>query len=716
MNTRNISVLTAIPRLMRIIWNSATSFIQGSESGGQTKIQQLEKQIAELEAEKKAYFLNKMKTDKSCTACREIFLKDFQLHRSIIDNPVDMIIFAVDQQYRYTAFSKYYNETTRRIFNAEASVGMNILEHINDKVYRSIAKQNLDRAMNGEYFVHYEEFMFEKQAPAFCNCYHSPIKNADNEVVGVLVFMVNITEVVNSKLSAMRSEEKLIVSEERYRTIADNITDGILYADQAHNIQYLSPSYNQQLGYEPEEVVFSTLENIFAYVHPQEKDDLTNLFKVAVESQKKKTSYTYRIKNKEGEYIWREDNTHFKFDEVGNYSGLFTISRDITDRKKVEAALNEALIKSQASNRLRTSFIQNISHEVRTPLNGILGFGSLLSEPGLSDELKEEYSQLLNISSARLLNTITDYLDAAQIEAGSLEIHPVPVNIHELVQKLIPVHADLCKKKNLVFKLSRPEQYDIIVYTDPDLLRKCITELLDNAIKFTNSGTICLEYAVKDQQVTFLVKDTGIGISPDAIELVFEPFMHENADRLQGYEGNGLGLSITKGFLKRLGGTITVESEKGKGSSFFFSIPLNNESPTAKKDMPDTEKTKKPAKLEILIAEDDLMSDLYLEIMLKPYASKIYKAANGIEAVQRCREHPGISLVMVDLKMPLMNGLEATREIKSIKKDMLVIAVTAYALIEDKKAAYDAGVDDFMAKPVSKADITEMLDRYGLLS
>ena len=235
---------------------------------------------------------------------------------------------------------------------------------------------------------------------------------------------------------------------------------------------------------------------------------------------------------------------------MGNYSGLFTISRDITDRKKVEAALNEALIKSQASNRLRTSFIQNISHEVRTPLNGILGFGSLLSEPGLSDELKEEYSQLLNISSARLLNTITDYLDAAQIEAGSLEIHPVPVNIHELVQKLIPVHADLCKKKNLVFKLSRPEQYDIIVYTDPDLLRKCITELLDNAIKFTDSGTICLEYAVKDQQVTFLVKDTGIGISPDAIELVFEPFMHENADRLQGYEGNGLGLSITKGFLK----------------------------------------------------------------------------------------------------------------------------------------------------------------------
>ena len=716
MKSNNIPALSAFPRFINRWWKSATSFSNTRNLDLQAKIQVLEKQIVALEAEKNEFFLNKMNTDTSCGICRELFLKDFQLHRSIFDNPVDIIIFAIDQHYRYTAFSKYYNDAMTRVFKKEAKVGMNILEHINEEVYRSIAKENIDRAMKGEYFIHYEEFTIEQRPPVFYNCYNSPVKNAEDHVVGVMVFMVNLTEVVISKINATRTEEKLFASEERYRTIADNITDGILYADENNKILYLSPSYNQQLGYESDETVFSTMDSVFSNIHPHEKEVMIKLFSTAIAAKKKKISYSYRIKNKAGEFIWREDNTQFKFEENGAYSGLFTISRDITDRKKVEAALNEALIKSQASNRLRTAFIQNISHEVRTPLNGILGFGALLSEPGLSDDLKEEYYQMLNISSTRLLNTITDYMDAALIESGTVEVYPVPVNLHKLIQKMIPVYQELCRKKNLEFNLSEPGQQEIVVLTDPDILRKCISELLENAIKFTDNGAVSLGYEIKDQQIKFFVKDTGIGVSPESAELIFEPFMHEIADRSLGYEGNGLGLSITQGYLKSLGGTISMQSEKGVGSTFFFSLPLKNEINVANQSTSNTEKQKKSANLEILIAEDDLMSDLYLEITLKPYVSKIYKASNGIDAVQIIRNHPGISLVMVDLKMPLMNGFEATREIKSIKKDILVIAVTAYALIKDKKAAYDAGVDDFMAKPVSKADIIGMLERYNLLT
>lgn len=717
MNSKNILVLTTIPRLLNKIWKSDTIDNHSRTSNQEARILELEKQVASLESDKKDFFLEKLNTDKSCENCREIFLKDFQLHRSIFDSPVDIIIFAVDQNYRYTAFSKYYNEAIMKIFEKETKVGMSLLEHIDDPNYRAIAKQNIDRAMKGEYFIHYEEFKNEPNPPVFYNCYHSPIKDTRDKVIGVMVFMVNLTEVVTSKLNAMRSEEKLLASEERYRTIADNITDGILYAGDKNQILFVSPSYVQQLGYDPTEDIYKNMDGMFSYIHPDEKEVLTNLFSGAIATKKKKLSYSYRIRNKTGEYLWREDNTQFKFDENGDYSGLFTISRDITDRKKVEMALNEALIKSQASNRLRTAFIQNISHEVRTPLNGILGFGELLSEPGLSDELKEQYYQMLYLSSTRLLNTITDYMDAALIESGNIEVIPVPVNLYKLISNLIPVYQELCKKKNLEFNLSVPDpEQDITILTDPEILQKCIVELLENAIKFTDKGSVSLGYAIKNQQIEFFVKDTGIGVSPESAELIFEPFMQEITDKTLGYEGNGLGLSITHGFLKSLGGRISIQSEKGKGSTFYFSIPLKNETQSTHQNTATTEKTKKSANLEILIAEDDLMSDLYMEIILKPYASKIYKAANGIEAVRLCRDHPGISLIMIDLKMPLMSGFEATREIKSFRKDVLVIAVTAYALIEDKKAAFDAGVDDFMAKPVSKADLNEMLNSHGLLT
>ncbi|MEI8006553.1 MAG: response regulator, partial [Bacteroidota bacterium] len=224
-----------------------------------------------------------------------------------------------------------------------------------------------------------------------------------------------------------------------------------------------------------------------------------------------------------------------------------------------------------------------------------------------------------------------------------------------------------------------------------------------------------LGYSIKSQAVEFFVIDTGIGIDSEAYEKIFEPFDHENTSENRKHQGSGLGLAIFKGFLKLLVGESRLESNKGKGTAFFFSLPI--EPANIVKDEPIVHPIKHAGIIRpvILLVEDDLSSGLYMTTILKPVASVIFKAPNGQMAVEMCRLHPEISLVLMDVKMPVMDGLEATRKIKSFRKDLPIIAVTAYALSMDKQKALDAGCDDFMSKPVSKKDLLEKLKKLGFV-
>ncbi|MEI6888203.1 MAG: PAS domain S-box protein [Bacteroidota bacterium] len=258
------------------------------------------------------------------------------------------------------------------------------------------------------------------------------------------------------------------------------------------------------------------------------------------------------------------------------YTPTATIAQgyDIIQRKQAEIALKEALVKAESGDRLKTAFLQNISHEVRTPLNGILGFGNLLAEPDLTAEEKQGYTRFLKASSDRLINTITDYLDISLIVTGNVEVKPKDVNAAQLLKELQTRFQYDCDTKNIALKLVIPkDQEHFSLITDPELLHKCISCLLNNAIKFTNHGTISIGYSKKSHSVEFFVIDTGIGIDSEAQERIFEPFVHENLNGMREYQGSGLGLPIIKGFLKLLGGEIRLESEKDKGAAFFFSLP-----------------------------------------------------------------------------------------------------------------------------------------------
>ena len=371
--------------------------------------------------------------------------------------------------------------------------------------------------------------------------------------------------------------------------------------------------------------------------------------------------------------------------------------------------------KAEASDRLKTSFIQNISHEIRTPLNGILGFTELIADLDIPIEDKLDYVPLLKISSRRLMNTITDYVDIATIVSGNLEIQLQELDLISECNKLKNRFEDLCIVKNLDFNFIYPESNERTrLTTDLEIFHKIVGHLIDNAIKFTKKGSITFGYKSDETNIEFFVKDTGVGIAKEAQEVIFESFMQESISNTRGFEGSGLGLSIIKGFLAQLGGKFRLESVKNEGTTFYFTIPILYELVIHPASVPDALKIKPDVLPVFLIAEDDDTQRLYMDSVLKNLTSMIYHASNGKEAVEICRNHPEITIVLMDIKMPVMNGFDATREIKSFRKELPIIAITAYAMRDDEKRALDAGCDDYLAKPSNRDEFLKKLRVYGI--
>ncbi|MEI8004936.1 MAG: response regulator [Bacteroidota bacterium] len=400
----------------------------------------------------------------------------------------------------------------------------------------------------------------------------------------------------------------------------------------------------------------------------------------------------------------------------GEIGGIIIYSEVTTERRQAEMELIEALEKAETSNKLKTAFMHNISHAIRTPLNGILGFSRLITLPDIGDEEKLEFYSLLQTSSNRLLNTITNYMDISLLTSGNLNLVRKPFKLKNLFQRLYEQYQPLCAKKNLVFNIILPEMSESFTMdSDQEMLEKISSALLDNAVKFTANGSITFGYEMKHDFIEFFVRDTGIGISTEFLPRMFQSFSQEEYMYSRGYDGSGLGLSITKGFLELLGGTIQVESQKGSGSSFIFTIPckrINNES-----EMTEASTSKEQQKVNpvVLIAEDDENNLFLMQSILRKFNITSYPAENGKEAVDKCRAHSEISLVLMDLKMPVMDGLEACREIKSFRKTLPVIAVTAFAMRGDEKKALEAGCDSYLSKPVSQKTLIEKLKEFGVL-
>ncbi len=387
------------------------------------------------------------------------------------------------------------------------------------------------------------------------------------------------------------------------------------------------------------------------------------------------------------------------------------------ERQQMIEDLIKAKDQAEAGDRLKTAFMNNISHEIRTPLGGILGFAPMLIDPDTTNEERKEYLQIMEVNSERLMNTVTDYMDISLLVSGNMKVKPSAVNVSKVMEDLYESLRKECSFKNLIPQLETGNlTQDFNFETDHELITKAIGHLLRNAVKFTDQGKITFGCRVQSRELVVYVKDTGIGISDEAKKRVFENFGQEVISVSRGHEGSGLGLSIAKGIVELLGGSISMVSEKNKGSEFYLHFPNSQVRPAINKTSEVTDDTLPKTKPLILIAEDEESNSMFLKILLKKSGCEVIHVINGQQAVEQCRIEPGIDLVFMDIKMPVMNGMEATEIIKSFRPELPIIAITAHALTGDEQRIRAAGCDDYIAKPVKMEVILSALKKRSLFT
>lgn len=416
-------------------------------------------------------------------------------------------------------------------------------------------------------------------------------------------------------------------------------------------------------------------------------------------------------KRKNGELYWVNAIVSPITNKEGKITHFVAIKENINEKKKILEELVKAKNKAEESDKLKSAFLNNISHEIRTPLNGILGFGEIWADVDLSPKNRQEIYASIRKSGTRLLNTINDYIDMARIFSGTMEINKSDFKLIEVIQDVIEGTQHLNDKKNQLQVQVSSESNALIIHSDKEFIRRILTILMDNAYKFTNEGEIAIGYQKINTQVEIWVRDSGSGIDEENYDLIFEMFSQEDSSNTRGYEGSGLGLSIAKGLVDILDGTITVNSSKAKGSVFTISIPYT-ESQTLVSGNKKTKTGKLAEDILILIAEDDLYNFMYMDAVLSNEGFKIIHAENGQIAVDFCKSEPDIALVLMDIKMPVMGGLEATRLIQEFRPDLTIIATTAYAQIGDEKIIRSAGCIDYLKKPFLKDQLLSMIKIY----
>lgn len=555
--------------------------------------------------------------------------------------------------------------------------------------------------------------------------------------VNLTVTPISIKKGIHSKhLCIIEDITESRQAEEKLRKLSQAVEQSpitIIITDIKGCIEYVNPKFMETTGYSLEEVIGQNPRVLKSgHTTPEEYEQL---WQTITSGSDWRGEFVNKRKN--GELYWESASISPITNTKGQITHFIAIKEEITYRKetdllleeknqKIEAQneeykhLNEELIiaknHAEESDKLKTSFLANMSHEIRTPMNGILGFAGLLKDPMLSGDEQEEYIDIIEKSGARMLNIINDIIDISKIESGLMRVKITESNINDQIDYIYTFFKPEVEIKGM--KLSQIKSLtslDSIIRTDREKVFAILINLVKNAIKYSNEGVIEFGYIKKGKYFEFFVSDTGIGIPKSRQKAVFERFIQADIDDKMAVQGAGLGLSISKAFVEMLGGKIWLESELGKGSTFYFTIPYDKsiEENTGKINLViDNEIVNHLKKLKILIAEDDEISKLYINKAVQSFSKETLNVSNGAEAVAVCSNNPDIDLILMDIKMPVMDGYEATQEIRKFNQKVIIIAQSAYGLSSDIQKAINVGCNDHISKPIDKHEFLTLLQKH----
>ncbi len=514
--------------------------------------------------------------------------------------------------------------------------------------------------------------------------------------------------ITNLKVTETKKKEE----QAHYKKLFDESIEAIAFVDKEEKVQRINQAFTKLFGY-----TIGDLRN-------------KNLNDVIVPKKFIKEALNYSKNFKEGTYDEVEAIRYNKERKkihvaitgapvlVNNQNlGTYIVYRNITNQKIFEQELYTAKVKAEESDRLKSSFLTNLSHEIRTPLNAIIGFSTLLNTKDIGAEEQKEYLKILENSGKSLLEIIDNIIDFSKIESSTLVINKTNNNFNELLDEILIDYVDF--KNNMSFdkidlKLKKEgEQNNLFVFTDFKRIKQVFTNLLDNAFKFTEKGEISFGYKIESDDIVCFVKDTGIGINKEELKFIFDRFRQVDESSTRKYGGTGIGLALCKSLIELLDGRIWVESNKNEGSTFYFTIPLADHENVKKKNP--EQKTLQDfnwSHKKILIAEDVETNYKLLETILSRSNAKILWAKDGNEVVEMVEINTDIDLILMDINMPIMNGHEATKILKSKGLEIPIIAQTAYATEEQKNEILSMGYDDYVLKPITFQVLFQKVSKF----